>query len=325
MSRTLLAARRSGSVAAPTVSISGTVSKSSALTATEGGTVTSRQWQRGNVFDGVGSYSACGGSDSGSTYTPVAADIGFSITCVSTGPGGSTRSNALIYDPTAITAVYEVFKIRPLTPGAIAAFVGSKAGVSLAQGTGAARPTASATSFGGQPGLYFDGGDILSGTVSLGSLSALRVVTAMIDATGTTCVPMELGPGYNTNDGSFVLFVNATSAADITIGSRGTVGAGAAGSTENLTAAAVISFCVTTANANGSGFLRKNGTALTLSTVLSSCAAGNYTQTTLYLGSRSASLPWTGYFGGAILIMSGSAQDSDLEDAEAYVKNGAGL
>lgn len=83
----------------PTVSISGAVSKSSVLTASETGDIDSRQWQRGNVFDGVGTYSACGGSDSGLTYTPVKADIGYSITCQVTGPAGTVRSNALIYSP----------------------------------------------------------------------------------------------------------------------------------------------------------------------------------------------------------------------------------
>jgi hypothetical protein len=91
---------KGNSTAPPTVSITGVVTKAGSLTATEGGTVTSRQWQRGNVFEGVGSYSACGGSDSGATYTPVKADIGYSITCLSTGPGGSTRSNALAFSLT---------------------------------------------------------------------------------------------------------------------------------------------------------------------------------------------------------------------------------
>ncbi len=313
---------------------SGAVTIGGSLTCTDGTwtgdptIVYTYQWQRAATFDGGGSFANIGGATA-SGYTPVVADIGYDLRRAVTGTNGAgastAYSNALIYNPTTVTAVYEVFKIRPLTPGAIAAFVGSKAGVSLAQGTGAARPTANATSFGGQPGLFFDGGDQLSGTVALGTEASLRVVMAMLDSTSTVSVPMELGPGYNTNDGSFVMFVNAASGSDVSIGSRGTVGPGATGATESLAAACVISFCVTTGNADGGTFIRKNTVALALTPILSTCAAGNYTQTTLYLGQRSASLPWTGYLGGAIIIMTGSAQNGDLADAEAYVKNGAGL
>lgn len=79
-------------VTLPIVTISGDILVGETLTASESGPVTSRQWQRGNVIGGEGTYSACGGSDSGLTYTVVAADIGYTIRCVSTNYLGSTAS-----------------------------------------------------------------------------------------------------------------------------------------------------------------------------------------------------------------------------------------
>lgn len=81
----------------PSIRISGTVTIGGTLTSVDNGIITSKQWQRGNIVDGVGTYAACGGSDSGDTYIVTADDIGYSITCLVTGPGGSIRSNVLIY------------------------------------------------------------------------------------------------------------------------------------------------------------------------------------------------------------------------------------
>jgi hypothetical protein len=58
----------------------------------------SYQWQRGNAIDGVGSYANIG-SATAATYTPVAADMGYSIRCALTNAAGTGYTNALRYYP----------------------------------------------------------------------------------------------------------------------------------------------------------------------------------------------------------------------------------
>ncbi len=311
---------------APT--ISGTVTIGGTLNIVAGtGTTTSYALYR----DGVSAGAVVSG------YTYLAADIGPSLTVRALGPGGtSAASNAVAYDPVAVTAVFEVFSIRALAPGAVTTMTGLKAGIAMTQAVAGSRPTASQTSFNSRPGLTFDGGDLLgsgAGGADFSSMQAVRVVMAMVDTTGdtTTTLIMELGPSFSVIDGSFAIatFVDGASAGTVNVCARGVTGFGNTRSPETLASACVMAFCADTANANGTGFVRKNGSALSPTSITSTCAAGPLVagaSAGLNLGGRfGGSFFWTGVIGGEILILSGNAVDADLADAEAYVAYGAGL
>lgn len=314
-----------GPFVAPTVSIAGTVTIGGTLTATETN-ATSRQWQRGATWDGGGSWSDIGAATA-TTYTPVSADIGYSIRCVSSGPGGTANSNTLIYDPTTVTAVIEVWKIRTLSAGALSSWVGAKAGYTLAAlGT---EPTVGATAFNGTVGITFDGvNDQLSGTVDLSSTQKCRIVFAVDDSTTNVDAVYEHGGDVTAGAGRLLFLTNVGGA---NTGHRFyTSGAGAAlgvaSFDQDLGTAQYISVCHDTTIALGVGFVRTSGTAESLGSVVASCAAANLANGTFYLGTRyDGSALWAGTLGGALMILSGSAQDGDLADAEAYTKNGGGL
>lgn len=73
------------------VSVSGTVEVGATLSVTATG-ATSYQWKRAATFGGGGAYSNIGGATS-STYTAVAADIGYDIKCDAINAYGTTTSS----------------------------------------------------------------------------------------------------------------------------------------------------------------------------------------------------------------------------------------
>ena len=279
----------------------------------------------------MGSYSACGGSDSGTTYTPVKADFGYSITCLTTGPGGSTRSNALIYSAATVSACVEQLDIGALSDGGVAALTGTKAGWAFTQGTGSKQPVKAANALNSLPGITADGSDdFLSASVNLTSYSALRIVAAVVDTTGAsvTSVIVEHTASFGSNDGAFALGTYFDGVTSDTLGA-GARGSGAAGFTragESLASACVISSNFDTSLSAGSSFIRKNGSALSTTAVLGTCGAGAFANASMYLFMRAGtSLPWAGTVGRKVLFLSGAAQDATLTDAEYYVMNGNGL
>jgi hypothetical protein len=160
----------------PSIRISGTVTIGGILTSNDIGIVTSKQWQRGNIVDGIGTYSACGGSDSGDTYTVVADDIGYSIRCVATGPGGTTNSNALTWVGIAasLASATSVFDETNQTGSPVNTWSASVGSLSFSQATGFAQPAAGRT-VNGYAALDFDGVNDLMGSA-----------TAPIDFIGAT-------------------------------------------------------------------------------------------------------------------------------------------
>jgi len=261
-----------------------------------------------------------------SPYTEVAADLGYrALTMKSVGPGGtSVASNTLRWNPTALV---EIFDLTTLTPGAITTITGRKAGFAPTQAVSGQRPVASATSFNGTPGLTFDGvDDCLAATCDFSAYSTQRIVAAMIDTTAALSVAIELTAATATTNGSFNIVPNLSGTA-LGSNARGTVGFGGKTCTDTLAAAKYCSFCVDTSIAAAVQFIRVNGVAQALTNFSASCAAGNFSNAALNIGSRNngASLPWAGTFGGAIIFMSGTAQDADLTDAEAFVKSVTGL
>lgn len=151
--------------AAPTISISGTVLIGETLTASATDT-TSYEWRR----DGVAIPSA-----TASTYVVTADDIGPELTCVATGPGGATESNALLYDDAAhlpdtaigVSTAGLTLADSDTTVDAWAATLGGKAvSLTLSALSAAARPAYAATGgAGGRPLLTWDGaGDVLRAT-----------------------------------------------------------------------------------------------------------------------------------------------------------------
>ena len=276
--------------------------------------------------DGVATGRTVAATGGAVSYTIVAGDIGPAVTFKAVNAAGtSAASNSLAYSYASVTAVVDVFEINTLTPGLIATLTGAKAGISLTA-AGAARPTASATSFNSHPGLAFDGvANILAGTANLSAYSSLRLVLGMLDATTALSVCMELTSNVTAQNGAFNINVNAT-AGCVGGNARGTTNFGGCDTPETLAAACAMSVCVDTSITKGCQFIRKNGAALTLTTRTNTCGAGNFANSTLNLGARSGALfPWAGTVGGALFIMSGAAQDGDLSDAEAYVAWRAGL
>lgn len=154
--------------AAPTISISGTVLIGETLTASATDT-TSYEWRR----DGVAIPSA-----TASTYVVTADDIGPEITCVATGPGGSTESNALVYDDAAhlpataigVSTAGLTLADSDTTVQSWAATLGGLA-AALSAPTASQRPAHSATGgTGSRPLVTWDGtDDALSGTLTKGA------------------------------------------------------------------------------------------------------------------------------------------------------------
>lgn len=317
-------------VSVGTISISGTVTIGGTLTSSLGGTWSpspTYQWQRGATWDGGGSWSNIG-SATGSTYSPVQADIGFSLRCVATNSGGSANSNTLIYDPTTVSAVFEVFKIRTLSAGSLSTLTGAKGAITLSQGTGSKQPVVGATSFNSTVGLTFDGtDDYMSGAANFSSLGAVRIVAGMLDTSTAASIFLE-HTSTILNAHAFTVAINAEGAGLVSAyASSGASAYGSKHASETLASACYMSFCADTSITTGCQFIRKNGSALSLTTDNSGCTpAANFANDTLYLGERGGvTAPWAGTIGGALMILSGTAQDSDLSDAEAYVKNGGNL
>lgn len=217
--------------------------------------------------------------------------------------------------------VIEYWLVGDIADGAVASWVGRKKGTNLAQATSANRPTKSAS------GVVFDGSnDSLSGSLNLSSTSTLRVVACLGDTATTVAVAMEHTPDTNTNNGAFYLAVNNGTADTVHMAVRGTVGVGERRCPDNLATAAVWSFCADSSISTGVQWIRKSGVAQTLTTNASACAAGNFANSTLYLGSRAGTaLFWPGTYKGGFAIMSGNAQDSALTRVEAYMKQQANI
>jgi len=316
--------------APPTVSIAGQVTIGGTLTATEGGSVTSRKWQRGDAWgqSGIGTYSDIGGA-TGTTYSPTSADIGYAIRCVTTGPGGTTNSNVLHYTYATVAAVIDVLEQSALAPGAVGALTGSKAGFALTQSVAGQKPIASQSSFNSKPGLQFQGpgfNSVLAGVCDFSPYNSLRIVAALTDGQTAAAMILELTADATSNNGGFLIDVNDSNPS-VGVFARGSAGFGACTAVESLASPCVMSFGVTTTLTKGCVFIRKNGTPLSLSTAVNSCGPGNFANAQLNYGARNGGLasPWAGTSGPALMFLSGQAQDGDLADAEAYLKNGAGL
>lgn len=103
----LCTARRGGPPTA--VSVSGTVEVGGTLTCTATG-ATSYQWKRAATFGGGGAYSNIGGATS-STYTPVAADVGYDITCDAINAYGTTSASGSLRTPALETYLGSTCKI----------------------------------------------------------------------------------------------------------------------------------------------------------------------------------------------------------------------
>jgi len=312
----------------PTVVVTGTPSVGGVLTATAP-TATSYQWMRRSDFGGGGTYSAIIGATS-STYTQVTADMGYDIVCDATNTYGTTRSNSKRYDPVNVAAVVELWDIWSLSAGLLSTWTGSKLHMVFGQVFTSKSPIVSATSFNGKTGITADGSDDFLATTTnfdLSAFSDLRVVCGLKDTTSSTGIFIEHTTSVGTQAGGFLVDPNDNPNL-IGIYSSGTAGGfgGAQSPTEALISPCVMSFGFTHSNTSGATFMRKGGTPLTLTTVVPGCTNAPFASAITYLFCRAGtSFPWTGTIGGALIVMSGSAQDSDLVDAEAYVKNATGL
>lgn len=161
------------SVSAPTVSISGTRGVGLNLTATVTGVPTPTvQWQRANVLGGGGSPTWSDiGSATSTTYTQVAADVGFDIRCrASNAVQSNVASNTLsAQTPATImsTAAKGIWDDRSATM--TGATWTDQAAINNLTGAGGAQPGAG-TAINGHATLSFDGvDDFMTGTGNIGT------------------------------------------------------------------------------------------------------------------------------------------------------------
>lgn len=304
------------------------------MLANEVGNVTSRQWYRSSTWVGqagtaVG-WSAIAGATN-ATYAITPKVMGHAIRCVSTGTGGTGTSNQLRLDLGDIGTCREAWDIGTLSAGALTSLVGSIATTTLTQGTAGKRPVVSATSFGGTVGLTFDGVDdcLRVASTAVCASQNLRIVMALIDTATGDSIIMELTASVASQANAFAVGVNSGGAGRVNEQASSTAAAvGGTYASESLASACYMSFGVNAGATNGSSFIRKNGAVLSPTNLATGCMpAASLATSALNLGSRNdgASLPWAGVIGGAIVILSGTAQDADLADVEAYVGRGAGL
>lgn len=265
----------------------------------------SYQWKR----DGVSISGA-----TSRTYMQGGFDVGPALTCVTEGG----PSNALAYTPLDEgSGLIEWLDPRTLTPGLVASWVGRK-GVMTLTAAGGARPTASATSMNGKPGVTGNGtANVMSGSLDLSAYSALRCIAAMVDTTSSDSTPMEFTTNVSTQDGSFRIETNFGSGT-IHLWARGSSAAGVAAFDETLATPQCVSFCPDTSLTVGGRFVRVNGTALASTGSIASCGPGNFANSTLYLFGRNASGFWGGTYGHVVFIP-GNATDATCDRLERFI------
>jgi hypothetical protein len=229
------------------------------------------------------------------------------------------------WSPATSSAVLEYWTFDDLTPGLIDSWVGKKLGTNLAS-AGALRPTASATSFNSMPGLTSTASG-MSAPLNLSANSTLRLVCGLVDATNALALPFEYTANSGVGNGGFYIATCDTAADSIGCNLRNT-GSGNRRATETLVAPRIISIGFDFSLNTGVRFIRSAGVSQALTTVSSACVAGFFANSSLYLMSRGAdgaTFPWAGVMGGALMIMSGIAEDADLTSAELYASTRAGL
>lgn len=230
-----------------------------------------------------------------------------------------------VYTPLFESVTIDGWRADTQLDGAVTSWAGMK-GNALVQNTAAQKPTRSATAINGRPGVSFDGGDILSVALNLSSYSAVRVVAALLDTSADVRIVLEYRATV-ASDGAFAALVNDTLAGTLCLAARGTTDIGETRSddTHALATAKVVTWCPDTSLANGSRFIRENGTALSLTDMATGCGAGNFANDTLYVGARSGlTLPWTGVI-GALVILSGNTQDAALDRVERWAGRQVGI
>lgn len=219
-----------------------------------------------------------------------------------------------------------------LAAGAVASWTDRIAGVAATQATGTKQPTQSATAIGNTyPGVSADGGDELvaagAGAVLSGK-TTLTIVMAMVDASTTASIALELTANATANDGGLYIAPNDGSAGLIRGAVRGTSSSTIRSIPEALATVKVVSmaFDFATAGANAIPWVRVNGTAATVTTAASASAAGSAANASLYFFARGGALtaPYTGTLGD-IFIRNSIAQDADLARAESFIGARCGL
>lgn len=218
---------------APTVSIAGTVTIGGTLTATlGGGPTTALTLYRDGVSAGVIT----------SPYTCTIDDCGPSLTVVATGtgPGGSSTSNAVQYDPLLVAALdlIEWWTARAgltLAGALCTTQTGRKNGYALTA-AGAARPSYSTTAItdvlgATHAGLVFAGAQIqtCSDAGLVAALHAISECSILFGGQGAANaavqVLIEQSISFSSNNGAFAVFMNDTNANSVE-GCGQSVGAG---------------------------------------------------------------------------------------------------
>lgn len=307
--------------------ITGTVSVGSSLSCTP---AASYQWQRADTIDGGGTFAPIAGATS-QTYTVGPLDIGYDLRCVT--PGGA--SNSLRYKPENVSAVIEVWKVHSLPNGALASWIGAKAGLEWYQANGSKQPTVGATSFNGGRGLSFDGSDdVMDGDAAgLDSFTSIRLVFGVQDSGasspagqlifGTSVDPFNAAApstGGLRWDGAGRLASVGRDDTGTKIVSRLIAGA-------DFSYPAVFSCALTPFTVGLFDFARQGAAALGYANAGSNQSTVDpyFADYNLRLAMRGGGDKWAGTLGGAFFLMPGSAVDADLVDAEAYVANATGI
>lgn len=326
---------------APVISLNPDWSQLSCTTGTwtQSPTSYSYQWKRAGVaISGATSSTYDTTGNAGASVG--ATDYGPAITCEVTADNGlassPTASNALSYLPTAEGAVVRVY-LDPslLSNGLVSSYPDQAGSIALAQATVGARPTKSATSLNGTPGVTFGNGDFMasSAPLDLTSTYAVREVIALA-GTYTSGAPFVFtSHGANVLDGANAGYTTCVAYPGLPASTPGIFGAyspnsvGGFSESVDLATAKVLTLCGDLADDYLRGFMRVNGVAVDPTFGLNDNQVPpvtGYGSATQYLGGVDASSNAAGAIGVRVL-MTGNGDDAVLHRVEQFVAWRSGL
>lgn len=210
---------------------------------------------------------------------------------------------------------------QSLAAGAVASWVGKKAGIALAQVTGSLQPIKGAT------GVVFDGtDDILSAAFGsiLNGRAAARLVLSGFDASTAVKVWLEYSTNSNNIAGGFGFLVNDGVGDRIEGNSFNVSQSLAFADSQPLSTVKVISIGIDYSQTQPIRFIRINKVAqsLTQSGTVTATTLGNHS---LFLGARSGGTLPAALTLRQKLWLSGVAQDADLDRIESFCMSEAAL
>lgn len=340
MTRSILAVRTPTATSVPVNTVAPVISLASdwaTLSCTTGTWTNSPsgytyQWKRAGVnISGATSSTYTTTGNDGASHT----DYGPAITCevtASNGAGGGSpaASNSLSYLPTAESTCKRFLDPSLLSNGAIATYADQAGAPSYAQATGGKQPSKSATSLNGTPGVTFDGVDDYMETASTHNLSGqsgMRVLFGASDTTTGSSTTIIMGHAaaaiYTPGSKGFVVAANdgvANTVEGATSGDGVGTHLGARFVSASLASATVVHVGHDSSRSDGVAYIRIDGTAMSLSTVISTCVSGDLGNVKDYMGAHldGTSFPWAGTV-GVVVWLTGVSPDAVSARVEQFI------